>query len=177
MFSCFAEAWLFQGVGDPVLFLTLVKQILHDQFVQNWTARLHDSSRAVFYSNIASSKFQPYLDYFNMNKFCQALTRLRISSHRLQIEAGTWVRPISTPLNDRKCVICNTLEDEYHFVLECIQYSKLRKKYINKKYWQRPNMIKFIELMTTVNKNEIRKLGIFIFNAFSNRNMFMYGGN
>ena len=75
----FVDAWIYQGVGDDKLFLYLVKQRLHDQFVQNWNTRLTNSSRAMFYRNIASFKFQPYLEYFTVHKFCQAQTRLRVS--------------------------------------------------------------------------------------------------
>ena len=31
----FYDAWLFQDIGDSVLFLSLVKQQLKDQFIQN----------------------------------------------------------------------------------------------------------------------------------------------
>ena len=48
------------------------------------------------------------------------MARFRVSSHRLQIEAGRWSRPIRTPIIDEhKCIVCNYLEDEYHFILEC----------------------------------------------------------
>ena len=128
----------------------------------------------MFYRNIASFKFQPYLEYFTVHKFCQALTRLRVSSHRLHIEAGRWAKPISIPLNERKCSICQQLEDEYHFVLECSIYNDLRKKYIPKKYWLRPNMYKFVELLSSTNKCLVRKLGNFVDNAFKVRNMIVY---
>ena len=36
----FNNAWLFQDIGDSVLFLSLVKQRLEDQFIHNWNGRL-----------------------------------------------------------------------------------------------------------------------------------------
>ena len=36
----FNDAWLFLDIGDSVLFLSLVKQRLKDQFIQNWHGRL-----------------------------------------------------------------------------------------------------------------------------------------
>ena len=45
----------------------------------------------------------------------QALSKLRMSSHMLAIESGRWARPTSTPINQRKCVHCNVLEDEISF--------------------------------------------------------------
>ena len=75
------------------------------------------------------------------------MSRIRMSSHRLQIEAGRWHRPQSIPLNERKYIICNNVEDEFHFILECTKYNEIRRKYIKKYFWQRPNISKFIELI------------------------------
>jgi hypothetical protein len=44
----FVGACLYQGVGDDKIFLSLVKQRLNDQFIQNWNSRLSNSSRAFF---------------------------------------------------------------------------------------------------------------------------------
>ena len=35
-------------------------------------------------------------------KYIQALSKLRMSSHRLVIESGRWARPTSVPINERK---------------------------------------------------------------------------
>ena len=65
----------------------------------------------------------------------------------LEIEVGRWAKPNRTPLDQRKCRICNIVEDEFHFLLECELYKQIRKKHIKKYYWGRPNMIKLKELM------------------------------
>ena len=96
------------------IFLSLLKQGLTDIFIQNWQARLDSSSRAVFYKSVAIFQMQPYLEKINVRKFCQAFSRLRMSSYRLKIEPGRWARPNSITLNDRECNICNVLEDEFH---------------------------------------------------------------
>ena len=38
--------------------------------------------------------------------------------------------------------------------------------YISKYFWQRPNMIKFVELLTTEHRKTLVKLGIFVEKAF-----------
>ena len=70
--------------------MSLLKQRLNDNFIQNWFSRLENSSRALFYSSIAIFQFQPYLEKISVFKFCQALSKLRMSSHRLEVEAGRW---------------------------------------------------------------------------------------
>ena len=109
----FYEVWLQQGVGDYLKFLSLFKQRLQDTFIQNWQSRINNSSRALFYRTIATFQFQPYLEKINISKFSTALSRLRVSSHRLSVESGRWVRPNSIPLSERKCILFNTLEDEF----------------------------------------------------------------
>jgi len=84
---------------------------------------LIDSSRAYLYKHIKN--YQPYLDAVNIS-----LSQLRMSSHRLCIETGKWHRPIQTSISEKICHVCITLEDEYHFVLECSLYLNLRTKFI-----------------------------------------------
>ena len=59
----FYNVWLNQGVGNYNEFMSVLKQRLTDNYVQNWSSRLDNSSRALFYRSIASFKFQPYLEY------------------------------------------------------------------------------------------------------------------
>jgi len=42
-----------------------------------------------------------------------------MSAHTLEVEAGMWHTPNKIPYNESKCQLCNTLEDEFHFLLEC----------------------------------------------------------
>ena len=170
----FNNVWLDQGVGNYGGFIIVLKQRLTDNFIQNLHLRLEDSSRAIFYKSIASFQFQPYLLTLNVSKFCNAISKLRMSSHRLEIEAGRWVRVNRVPVNERKCTLCNVIEDEYHFVIECQRYTELRKKYIPKYYCQRPSMHKFIELITSENNRYIKNLGSFVYQAFKTRSELLY---
>ena len=108
----FFEVWLAQSVGDMNKFLLILKQRLADNFLQNWSERLEASSSASFYKHICIFQFQPYLDKVVTGKFRVALSKLRLSSHRLLIESGRWNRPQPIPREQRLCAICNYLEDE-----------------------------------------------------------------
>ena len=158
--------YVFQGVGNKQLFLNLAKQRLKDNFQQKWTAELGMSTRALFYREISTSiDFKAYLNVVNISKHRMALSRLRTSSNYLAIETGRWHKPISIPY-DRKCVVCDKLDDEYHFVIECTLLYDLRKLYIDSYYWETPCMFKFIALMTCENKTVIQKLSNFVYKAF-----------
>ena len=110
--------------------------------------------------------FQPYLNVCGITKIRYYLTRLRVPSHRLYIESGRWAKPNPVPVEDRQCNICNTLEDEYHFLLECSLYTNLRCQYIPRYFRFRPNMQTLIELITNENSVIIKHLGIYVCKAF-----------
>ena len=166
----FRDVWLAQSVGNPKLFISIFKQRIHDNFIQTWDSRLRESSRALFYNSIKNFCFQPYLNICNLTKFRQSLTRLRVSAHRLEIEAGRWNKPIPTPVTSRTCTLCNVIENEFHFVLECPLYSELRDTYIKPYFFKRPNMFKFISLINSSSETILRNLALFIYKAFQLRN-------
>ena len=118
----FYDVWLFQDVGHEKIFLYNVKLRLNDHLMQNWNGRLQDSSRDNLYKHTASFKFQSYSNECKITKFRVSMSRLRLSAHRLCIETGRRTKPNSIPVNERKCLICNVIEDEYHFVLGCLMY-------------------------------------------------------
>ncbi|MCG8045176.1 MAG: reverse transcriptase family protein [Candidatus Thiodiazotropha taylori] len=170
----FLDVWLAQGVGDTEFFLITFKRRTKDIFMQNWHSRIEESSRARFYITFANFEFQKYLDCLKIAKFRKSFCRYRVSAHRLEVEAGRWTKPNKTPLENRKCRICNVLEDEYHFLFECVLYQELRKQYIGRYYWQRPSMIKLVELVSSKNENILKKLSTYLNKAFKTRNEQLY---
>ena len=171
----FYELWLY--VCNVKLFLLNVKQRIRDHFIQGCSGRLQDSSRANFHKNVANFSFQPYQEMLTIPKYRISVSKLRVSSHILYVETGRWRRPHSVPYHERKCHICNVLDeyaldicnlldDEYAFVLECRMLNDLRTKYIPSTYRTRPIMYTLINLFTCTNKNTVGNIGIFINKVF-----------
>ena len=102
---------------NPKSFVEIFKERLKDNFVQEWHSQ--NSTRARTFINITSFKYQRYLDIINVKKFQTSQSRLRMSSHWLEVETGRWTKPEKTLFENRKCKLCYNLEDEYHFVLQC----------------------------------------------------------
>ena len=127
-------------------------------------------TRAASFKLFSDFSFKTYLDNIYVKKYRQALSRLRLSSHRLAIETGRWSGPTRIPLDERRCQICDKLEDEYHFILECQLFNEFRQQYIKKYYWKRPNVIKFIDLLKSENINTVRRLAIYVSKCFLKRN-------
>ena len=61
-------------------------------------------------------KIESYLHHVTIVKNRVALTRLRVSSHNLEIEVGRYHISRVTPLHQRVCRTCQVFEDEIHFV-------------------------------------------------------------
>ena len=62
--------------------------------------------------------------------------------------------------------MCNDIEDEFHFVLICPRFDEIRKKYLPYDLYNNPSMFKFIKFLNSNDQLKIRKLGIFLHNAF-----------
>ena len=60
------------------------------------------------------------------------------------VKRGRWAKP-QIIYQERKCTLCGQLdvEDEYHVLLICLQYSGLRAKFIRKQFYVKPSMLKF----------------------------------
>ena len=69
--------------------------------------------------------FEPYLNIGNDNHR-KAITELRLSSHKLEIEVGRWNK-ISR--DERICRSCELgkVENETHFLFDCSKYTQKRK--------------------------------------------------
>ena len=110
--------------------------------MQDYKSRIAESSRAKIYSLFSNFEHQLYLEAVNVKKFRLAMIKMRVSSHRLEIEVGRWARRNRTPINERKCRYCNKLEDEFHFLLECTPYVDLRKQFIKNVFLQQTKYVK-----------------------------------
>ena len=73
----FIEVWIQQGVGYINYFISVFKQRLTDNFIQNWQSRLAESPRAIFYSSLSTFQFQSYLDKVNVSEYLQSGAKLK----------------------------------------------------------------------------------------------------
>ena len=60
-----------------------------------------------------------------------AITKLRLSNHKLAIETGRYVKPYQPP-DQRICPLCKTgIEDEEHFLMNCLAHRDPRRELFN----------------------------------------------
>ena len=85
------------------------------------------------------------------------------------MEIGRLNKPHLIPFDDRKCHFCTSLGDKFHFLFECKLHDDLRKTYIPRYYWNRPNIPKLTELFNLINKKLLTNLCSYIYKALEFR--------
>ena len=149
-------------------------KIIND-FKQNWLKQLNngDNNTVLRTYRLFKQQFvmEPYLYKVKEAKYRIAISKLRASSHLLEIERGRYTRP-KTPVVARLCPNCNVIEDEEHFLLNCKAYNQDRKTMFWKISTQFTNFTgmesrnKFKLLMSSDDPLVLNAFGKFIYQAF-----------
>ena len=145
-------------------FVPIFKQRLIDTFIQKWRSDLEENGVLLVYKHMKFEfKYENYLSIIRNKHYRQLITKFRICAHKLRIESGRYGQQ-RIDRGDRLCEICavRDIEDEYHFILICDTYKTLRKRYIDKYFYVRPNMRKLLELLSTQNSQTLNNLACFI---------------
>jgi hypothetical protein len=128
------------------LFLNEFKQRVIDNYIAEGLSFFENSSKCNLYQYIhAGHKMRQ----FHLNRpvnslYKTSITRYIIISHVLNRESGRYSNIVR---NERICTMYNkkSVEDEYHFILECDRYTDIRCKYIKKYYYRNPSTFKLIQ--------------------------------
>ena len=158
----FGYVWMNQSVVCEHSFLIEFKQRMYDIHLQEWETELNMTSNFRIYKQIKNRfYFEEYLGIVNKS-FRIAITKIRLSSHLFYIERGRWSRPIVAAI-DRTCTLCNTIEDEYHCLIECPRFINERKGCLPLVLKNRPSMFSFINFLKCSDKMMLNKLGLLCF--------------
>ena len=159
-----------------------IKTKVTNYFKQNWLEQLHNGDDNTVLRTYRLFKerhiMEPYLYLVKEAKYRVAISRLRASSHPLEIERGRYTRP-KTPVTERLCPCCNAIEDEHHFLLNCriydqdrdIMFFKISTKYENICEIESRNRFKF--LLTNDDPLVLNALGKIIYTAFQRREIWV----
>ena len=125
------------------------------------------SQKFIFYQ-------ERYLSAIKEFKYRQALSKLRLSNHSLNIEAGRNKQP--KILRERIiCFLCNSskVETETHFLFECPAYDTQRKAFSKElerySLEQLPNESSLKCFMETKQDQQLTLLGKYIENLFKHK--------
>ena len=112
----------------------MYKQCLVSSFIQKWDSSLcSNSAKLIFYKSFKSTfVYENYLNLVKSRKERVALTKIRISAHRLAIEKGRYAKPRPIPREERWCLFCkllnhNHIGDELHMFTQCPKFDTERQ--------------------------------------------------
>ena len=160
----FGYAWLNSGVGDEKHFLSLVKQRLTDCQIQEWNAKNNSSERYVWYSSFKQQfGLEDYMNTIDIKKFRDVLIRFRFGVNNLNNN-----KRYNNEV-DSNCPWCEECENEYHFLLQCPVYEKLRKRYILRYLSKTPGRLACKNIMQCKHSDVIRSLAMYIYYALQLR--------
>ena len=103
-----------------------IKKKLQKNYLEfYYKEKLASSEKITLYKHLDRNySLAPYLSKIKNHKFRQALTKMRISAHNLEIETGRYTKPTR---EERLCKLCSLeFEDEMHFIMSCPKLSKRR---------------------------------------------------
>ncbi|MEW8542872.1 MAG: reverse transcriptase family protein, partial [Candidatus Thiodiazotropha sp.] len=151
------DIWIYQNNIISRSINKYVKSILIEQNLQHWHDSLQNSQKGRNYSIIKQDiVFEKYLITIPRS-YWLSLFKFRTDNHKFPVETGRWH---AIEYAERKCNLCNLNDvgDNYHYLLICPYFTTDRKLYIHKKYYSRPNIIKYRELMAISDKDTLEKL-------------------
>lgn len=138
---------IMNSYDENVNYLPIIKRRLRDQYIQTWNASIRDTPKIEYYCGFKTTfELETYLTCIKNDNLRQQLSRLRLSSHSLEIEVG---RYNGTVRENRICKLCNlnVVESEYHFVSVCPTLRTLRTQYLENMTW--PTLGHFYRLLSS----------------------------
>ena len=136
-----------------------IKQKLIDVYIQKWISQIKVTSESncykIFKTHFGQSK---YISTMPRSQW-KSLIRFRTRNHKLPVEVGRWK---SVPLNERLCIYCNELGDEFHYLMSCKHFEDERKQCLKSYFYKRPNIIKFEQLLNLQDDKQLKTLCRFI---------------
>ena len=155
-----SDIWINQAHTDNRNINKLVRRNLIDQNLQTWHSSLQESHKGTNYNIIKQDiALEKYL-ITTPKCYWLSLFKFRTENHRFPVETGRWD---DTDYAERKCTLCNLNDvgDNFHYLLICPYFRTDRKRYLNSRYYTRPNILLYQELLAILDKKELEKLSTF----------------
>lgn len=134
--------------------------LLHDIAVQEVRASGGQSNKGNSYLLLKKQwKREKYLHILNQH-MAMKVFKFRTANHRLPVETGRFTQ---IDYINRTCQICQRdIGDEFHYLLMCPIFQKERMIYLDEKHYRHPNMITYLNIMSTDNVTVLNKLSTFV---------------
>ena len=155
------DVWENHRVENASRLIKQVKLCLIYTYKVDWSSKARNSIKLRKYIKFKfDHSLEEYLFYIPDTRWIKALSRLRMSSHMLEIERGRHAKPQKLPLEQRTCQRCtsNSVDDEIHFLITCSYFATQRtsllaeSKLHNTEFDSHSNNDKFIYIMSSTHR-------------------------
>lgn len=161
----FGYAWYNQGVGSEPSFISMFKQRLMDNYLQEWNSSVSAkeiySTYRVFKMEFGSER---YFEFLDIRCFRDCLVKLRLGVLPLN---GSSFKLMFGNTGNKTCVFCNNIETEHHFIHVCGLYHDIRIKYLTGLHQP------YTDVLREGYIGKVRKLSLFVFYAIRRRGEFV----
>ena len=150
------------------------KLAIRQRYQNNWLHNINNTEEHPVlrtYKTIKTEfKLEPYLRLVKDFKYRHAITKIRTSSHNLEIERGRYNRP-KTPIEQRLCFVCNCVESELHFMTACDLNSAERETLYSRiisvvpSFTSMDDTEKFVYMLTNDDARVLTWVGKFIYKS------------
>ena len=156
-------------------FIKQGKSCLIDRYKVDWSIKARNSIKLRTYIKFKfEHSLEEYLFYIPDTRWMKALSRIRMSSHMLDIEQGRHVKPQKLPLEQRICQRCTSksVDDEIHFIITCSYFATQRtsllaeSKLLNSEFDSLSNDDKFIYIMPSTHQPLVICLAKYTYSCF-----------
>jgi len=137
----------------------------------DWQTAIETSSRCYHYNNFKSLlTIEKYLTMDIQLKYRIAISKFRLSNHRLNIELG---RYNNVPKENRICHFCqqsnnaNIIDCEYHAFFKCVKYNIVRQSYLFNWYVHGTELYDFYALLSSQNPEIVKNVSIYIYHLMN----------
>ena len=156
-------------------FIKSIIQRTSDQCIQDQLSKVVESEKLLWYRKLYKFQRAPYVDLITSKLDRSMLAKMRLSAHNLEIERG---RYLNIERERRLCQVCNAnvIENENHFLWDCMKYDKDRKLFIDKvsshfsNFHLIPNDLKSAKLMNANSTKFVKMLSRYIARLMEIRN-------
>ena len=138
-----------------ILSVKNIKRQCEDLVIQSWHTMLHSTSLCDCYRGFKHRLLlEPYLQKMKGKQ------RVQLSQLRCAPYTSPRVTERITVKYNQNCPFCCKLckADEYHMIIVCEYFRDTRVELLPDFYYSYPNMVKFDQLMNTVNFDLLKKL-------------------
>lgn len=137
----------------------------YENLINEKISSIDESSKLFLYKHLKPNE-NPQNYLFTLNsEYRTLIAKLRMSDHNLMIERG---RHLKLAREERLCTLCNLVDDEKHFLLECKYNSDIRSLFLdfiieeNSEFRDLSLQDKTLHILNPSTSSQVNRLGSFI---------------